>query len=201
MFNRPTAAFVVLATVALVVGCSSEEDGDPGMKVEKTCLDTEQQKSAKFCNRYGACSCSHQGFKATLPTTKSDAVAAACNKMLDRVSSCGGTTTVTSNDCEIWAKTEVPEVVTNYECIAALPCEDDGTSCERATTDFGQWLCDAMADLCGTEYCGDELRAGLDRTGGWLKESVRHAALRCAMQSTCSAGKECLAAWEIAARL
>lgn len=229
MFNRPAAALVVLVTVALAVGCSSEEEGDPGMKVEETCLknqcDEMQATSANACSQcISACAsasfdcdssrscavscggkgptctdsdrdtCVERGFKATLPTTKSDAVAAACDEMFVRARLCGAIN-ASSAPCEAWAKAERPEVAANYECIAALACGEDESSCEPPATDFGERFCDAMDAICGEVSCTEEQRAIINQDGGWLKESVQAAALACAAQSTCGDAQACMAAW------
>jgi hypothetical protein len=121
--------------------------------------------------------------------------------MFDRAESCGVATVATSLDCDTWAKTERPEVASNYECVAALPCGEDESSCDRPTTDFGQRLCDGMDTICGETLCNDELRAFLDTAGGWLKESVQSAGLGCTTQSTCGDAKACFTAWVTAAHL
>jgi hypothetical protein len=179
--------------LSLCMGASF--DCDPSERCKLSCGDSPS------CDDQDRETCSESGFKATLPTTKSEAVAVACRKMFDRAVSCGFETPISVTACDVWAKTEKPEVAANYECTAALPCEDDGASCARPETDFGDRLCDVMASICGEEHCGEENRLILNHSGGWLKDSVQNAGLGCAAQATCGDAKKCFAVWTNEAKL
>lgn len=147
--------------------------------------------------------CAQSGFKASLPTTKSVELGDACKRMFDHAEQCGMQTNGrTPFDCDVWAKTERPELAATYDCVAALPCDDDGTtSCAVSPTDFGDRVCNAMDSLCGSAFCTDEQRDILNGDGGWLKESVMNAAIECTKQPTCGDAKGCFDAWVNAARL
>lgn len=171
-------------------------DCDPSERCKLSCGDSPS------CSDSDRESCSLSGFKATLPTTKSEAVAVACRKMFERATSCGLTMPGrTELDCDVWAKTEKPEVAASYECNAALPCEDDGAACERPVTDFGDRLCDALSATCEEDRCTADQRAALNHAGGWLKEGVQAAGLACAAQATCGDASQCITVWATAAKL
>jgi len=175
--------------------------------------------SAASCNPGSACSiscgrptecteddraeCVSTGFEVTLPETKSEALEKACLSSLARNARCGTDTTQTAEHCAVWARTERPERATAYDCAAALPCNAtaaDASACAIPPTDFGARLCAALDAKCGPS-CSNEVRAALDMHGGWLRDSVMHAAMECTQQPSCSEAKACFEAWASAARL
>lgn len=170
-------------------------DCDPSERCEISC------GSSSTCSDSERSECVEQGFTVELPAAKSDALADACRRMFARNDECGvRTAPFSAYDCEIWAKTERPERAKDYECVAALPCDDDGASCEVAPSDFGDRLCDAMSATCDG-FCTDDVRAALNLQGAWLKDGVMQAAMTCAKQESCGDARECFQAWTSAARL
>jgi hypothetical protein len=173
---------------------SASYDCDPSSACDSSC-------SARECSDYDMSTCLEQGYKVVPANNPSSDVQAACDAVLQHVSTCGYTSPATYEDCARYASSESPDVaVPAYQCMAAVDCSSlgDGTSfaaCAPPATTFGDDLCTALAASCPDQACSSDYRARLDDDAGWLRQDALDAARTCLTQPSCSETKQCLSTW------
>lgn len=141
--------------------------------------------------------CASSGFVATLPATANPELEAACNRYRAQLTSCGAQAVAPPSACTLFAKTEQPERVATYDCLAKQPCEateeEVSAACAPALTTLGDEACAPM-EGCDS-ICSKERQAALNLEGGWLRSDVQKVARDCRAAGTCSDVKACLYAW------
>lgn len=122
-----------------------------------------------------------------------DMIESACNAARTQLATCGRSDELSS--CAKAALFERPEVVSVYQCIAAVSCVDSHEHCNAALPvgTLGNDV-DTKLRACGRSLTPEGIFA-YNHWEGWLLSSASAAVRRCLAEPDCTDARECLDAF------